>query len=48
MLCSLLQPENLLLDDDERIRLLYQLHPEFLVEEDACDIWSEAADLMDS
>ena len=46
VLCSLLQPENLLLADDGRIRLLYQLHSEFLVEEDACDIWGEAAELM--
>ena len=43
--CSLLQPENLLLDDDGRIRLLYQLHPEFLTEE-TCSIWGQAADLM--
>lgn len=47
VVCSVLQPENLLLDDDERIRLLYQLHPEFLVEDAAYDVWSEAADLME-
>ena len=45
--CSLLQPENLLLDGEERIHLLYRLHPEFLAGEEACDIWSEAADLME-
>ena len=47
VVCSLLQPENLLLDDEENVRLLYQFRPEFLVESAACDIWSEAADLME-
>ena len=46
VLCSLLQPENLLLDDEGKIHLLYRFHPEFLVGEAACDIWNEAADLM--
>ena len=46
VVCSMLQPENLLVDDDEKIRLLYQLHPEFLIDDAGCDIWSEAADLM--
>ena len=45
--CSLLQPENLLLDGEEKIRLFYQLRPEFLFENDACDIWGEAASLME-
>lgn len=47
VICSMLQPENLLLDEDEKIRLLYQLHPEFLFENDTCDIWGEAAALME-
>ena len=45
--CSLLQPENLLVDDDEKISLLYQLRPEFLFETGACDRWAEAAALME-
>ena len=45
--CSLLQPENLLVDGDEKIQLLYQLRPEFLFESDACDQWTEAAALME-
>lgn len=47
VLCSVLQPENLLLDDEENVHLLYQFHPEFLLENAGCNVWSEAADLME-
>ena len=46
VLCSLLQPENLLLDDDGGIHLRYELRPEFLSEEGS-DVWAEAAALIE-
>ena len=45
-MCSVLQPENLLLDDDGGIRLRYELRPEFLSEEGS-DVWAEAAALIE-
>lgn len=47
VVCSLLQPENLLLDDEENIRLRYLLCPEFLLDGAACSVWDEAAALME-
>ena len=46
VMCSVLQPENLLLDDDGGIRLRYELRPEFLSEEGS-DVWAEAAALIE-
>lgn len=47
VVCSLLQPENLLLNEDETIRPLYQFQPEFLVGEAACSVWAQAAALIE-
>lgn len=46
VVCSLLQPENLLVDDVDRIHLRYLLHPEFFLEESGCSMWEETASLM--
>ena len=47
VICGLLQPENLLVDDNDKIHLLYQFQPEFLMDGAACDVWAAAADLME-
>lgn len=47
VVCSLLQPENLLVDEDEKIQLLYKFQPEFLLDNAGCDVWNEAANLME-
>ena len=47
VICGLLQPENLLVNEDEDIRLLYQFQPEFLLDDAGCSLWEEAANLME-
>ena len=46
VLCSVLQPENLLLDGEGNIRLRYALEARFLPEEGG-GVWDEAAALME-
>ena len=45
--CALLQPENILLDQEENVRLLYQFHPEFFTGNVGCSRWKETAALME-
>ncbi len=47
VVCSLLQPENLLVDGEETIRLRYVLRPEFLLSGAEADLWGEAAALVE-
>lgn len=46
VICSVLQPENLLLDDDGRVHLLYRFRREFLPEDAGCNVWAEVAGLV--
>lgn len=46
VICSVLQPENILLDDNERIHLLYRFEPAFLAENAGCSPWLETANLL--
>lgn len=46
VVCSVLQPENLLLDDDGCIHLFYRFRREFLPEGANCSIWAETAGLV--
>lgn len=44
VVCSALQPDNILMDDDGEIRLFYQLRSDFIT--GPCDLWAEAAALI--
>lgn len=44
VVCSMLQPENIIFDQDELISLRWQLCPECWTGE--CDLWQSAADLI--
>ena len=45
VVCSALQPDNILIDDDGNIRIFYQLQAEFLTDSQ-CSLWNEAASLV--
>lgn len=47
VVCSLLQPENLLVDDDDDLHLRYLLEPEFFLDNGGGRLWSEVAALME-
>lgn len=46
VICSVLQPENLLLDDNGGVHLLYRFRQEFMPEDAGCSMWTQAAGLV--
>lgn len=45
VVCSALQPDNILMDDDGHIHVFYQLREDFVTGQ-ACSLWDEAAALV--
>ena len=46
VVCSMLQPDNILFDENELISLRWQLEPRFWNEEAGCGLWACVAELM--
>lgn len=46
VVCSMLQPDNILFDENERISLRWQLEPAFWKGATACSLWDSVAELM--
>lgn len=46
VVCSMLQPDNILFDENELISLRWKLEPRFWTEGGTCSLWDSAAELM--
>lgn len=46
VVCSMLQPDNILFDENEQISLRWKLEPRFWKDGAGCSLWASAAELM--